>query len=545
MDIRSPVAQLLLASSTIPPVDETLKWIHGTTSHRKEEDAHNSSTVSALFSPTEMKRDRDASCGIDDLRLDHDSRDFERSERARENRGGVEVAIWSCSTTEMKFSKVRMEVLPLSIDAHEESELDVEEGVGLGAGDGDLEDVAGGGDCVEEMAFGRLGARKSSARSGAIDEPARGLGTRFVHDHPGFAEATTMEENLIAAAQGRQVRISPMLWVLERVDGHERRRTHLFGKRHPSPTLRVPVAIRRDRVFRGWVCGSKELLLKGTRREHIYSMERNPSGFYTTKYLYAGWRKRCKGFAKDAPRTQSSRTITGNERENGSAHGKGTQSGLAHGKGFPESNPRDVYMAYKPPLTWYTCPRLCPIAAPTLYPSEMQISSRILAFALSFASLVAGQPLAEHEQQWYPNFGRRSRPKHLGSSHRVQCHHVPCLRLRGHQLRRPLQHHRRGLRRRQYRRSSHRSPECALFLRYWVIAVEGANNADLNTRCEALESEVRAMREQLDGMEARRIAGSGGYGAGAVLYTHEKDMEAFKAGADLKDAKERPPTYAD
>ncbi|KAJ6563899.1 hypothetical protein B0H19DRAFT_1139936 [Mycena capillaripes] len=92
---------------------------------------------------------------------------------------------------------------------------------------------------------------------------------------------------------------------------------------------------------------------------------------------------------------------------------------------------------------------------------------------------------------------------------------------------------------------------CALFfLRYrrrktWVIAVEGANNADLNKRCEALEREVRAMREQLDGIDARRLAGVGGYGVGAVLYTHEKDVEAFKAGADLKDGKERPPTYAD
>jgi len=73
-----------------------------------------------------------------------------------------------------------------------------------------------------------------------------------------------------------------------------------------------------------------------------------------------------------------------------------------------------------------------------------------------------------------------------------------------------------------------------------VIAVEGGNNADLGRRCDQLESEVRALREQLNRSEAQRLAGV--YGGGAVLYTHEKDDEAM---GDVKEKKECPPTYAD
>ncbi|KAJ7850454.1 hypothetical protein B0H13DRAFT_1905644 [Mycena leptocephala] len=72
------------------------------------------------------------------------------------------------------------------------------------------------------------------------------------------------------------------------------------------------------------------------------------------------------------------------------------------------------------------------------------------------------------------------------------------------------------------------------------IAVESAHNTDLGTRCDQLEREVR---EQLDRLEAQRLAGH--YGGGAVLYTHEKDSEVFFRGAEKKEGKEGPPTYAD
>ncbi|KAF8142420.1 hypothetical protein K438DRAFT_1995034 [Mycena galopus ATCC 62051] len=78
-----------------------------------------------------------------------------------------------------------------------------------------------------------------------------------------------------------------------------------------------------------------------------------------------------------------------------------------------------------------------------------------------------------------------------------------------------------------------------------VIGLEGANNAELGRRCDQLESEVRALREQLDRVEARRVGGLPGYEGGAMLYTHEKDVAAFKEGGDVKDGKFRPPTYAD
>lgn len=76
-----------------------------------------------------------------------------------------------------------------------------------------------------------------------------------------------------------------------------------------------------------------------------------------------------------------------------------------------------------------------------------------------------------------------------------------------------------------------------------VIAVEGGNNADLGRRCDQLESEVRGLREQLDGFDVQRL--SGAYGSRAVLYTHEKDAEAMRECAKVKGGKEGPPMYAD
>lgn len=77
------------------------------------------------------------------------------------------------------------------------------------------------------------------------------------------------------------------------------------------------------------------------------------------------------------------------------------------------------------------------------------------------------------------------------------------------------------------------------------IAVESAHNADLGARCDQLEREMRGLREQLDRLEAQRLAGQYGYGGGAVLYTHEKDSEVFTRGAEKKEGKKGPPTYAD
>ncbi|KAJ7658194.1 hypothetical protein DFH06DRAFT_1196344 [Mycena polygramma] len=88
---------------------------------------------------------------------------------------------------------------------------------------------------------------------------------------------------------------------------------------------------------------------------------------------------------------------------------------------------------------------------------------------------------------------------------------------------------------------------CTLFLlRYrtrktMVIAVQGAHNEELGIRCAALESDVRALYEQLDRMEAQRLA----VGGIAMLHSDEKDLEAFGAGGYIKETKEHPPTYAD
>ncbi|KAJ7144469.1 hypothetical protein C8R44DRAFT_759994 [Mycena epipterygia] len=70
-----------------------------------------------------------------------------------------------------------------------------------------------------------------------------------------------------------------------------------------------------------------------------------------------------------------------------------------------------------------------------------------------------------------------------------------------------------------------------------VVGVDGA--ADSSRRYEDLEGQVRALREQVERLEARQLAGAGG---GAVLYTHEKDAEALEKDPA---AKELPPTYVD
>jgi hypothetical protein len=77
-----------------------------------------------------------------------------------------------------------------------------------------------------------------------------------------------------------------------------------------------------------------------------------------------------------------------------------------------------------------------------------------------------------------------------------------------------------------------------------VIAVESAHTADVSSRCDQLEREVGALREQLDRLEARRLAGEYGYGGEAVLYTHEKDAD-LTLGMEKKDRKGSLPTYAD
>ncbi|KAF8164272.1 hypothetical protein K438DRAFT_1984781 [Mycena galopus ATCC 62051] len=78
-----------------------------------------------------------------------------------------------------------------------------------------------------------------------------------------------------------------------------------------------------------------------------------------------------------------------------------------------------------------------------------------------------------------------------------------------------------------------------------VIGLEGADNGELGRRCDQLESDVRALREQLDGFEARRLGDMPGYQGEAVLYTDEKDGAAFKHDTDVKGGKFRPPAYAD
>lgn len=70
-----------------------------------------------------------------------------------------------------------------------------------------------------------------------------------------------------------------------------------------------------------------------------------------------------------------------------------------------------------------------------------------------------------------------------------------------------------------------------------AVAVDGA--PDASRRCEDLEGQVRALREQVERLEARQLADLGG---AAVLYTHEKDAEALEKDPAVK---ELPPTYVD
>ncbi|KAJ6453704.1 hypothetical protein C8R45DRAFT_1112267 [Mycena sanguinolenta] len=72
-----------------------------------------------------------------------------------------------------------------------------------------------------------------------------------------------------------------------------------------------------------------------------------------------------------------------------------------------------------------------------------------------------------------------------------------------------------------------------------------AGDAELAIHVAQLQSEVRAMREQLDRLEAYRVSALPGYGAVTPMYTHEKDLTTFKQGVEAKDEKVHPPTYAD
>ncbi|KAJ7486997.1 hypothetical protein FB451DRAFT_1228524 [Mycena latifolia] len=71
-----------------------------------------------------------------------------------------------------------------------------------------------------------------------------------------------------------------------------------------------------------------------------------------------------------------------------------------------------------------------------------------------------------------------------------------------------------------------------------VVTLDSA--AETRRRCTDLESQVHALREQVDRLEAQQLTAS--YGVGA-LYTHEKDPAALGkvAGGEMK--QEAPPTY--
>ncbi|KAJ6453709.1 hypothetical protein C8R45DRAFT_630375 [Mycena sanguinolenta] len=80
--------------------------------------------------------------------------------------------------------------------------------------------------------------------------------------------------------------------------------------------------------------------------------------------------------------------------------------------------------------------------------------------------------------------------------------------------------------------------------RHHQIKHNVAGDAEFGRQFAQLQSEVRAMREQLDKLEAHRVAALPGYGAVTPMYTHEKDLTAFKQGVEAKDEKVHPPTYA-
>ncbi|KAJ7869867.1 hypothetical protein B0H14DRAFT_2726602 [Mycena olivaceomarginata] len=185
----------------------------------------------------------------------------------------------------------------------------------------------------------------------------------------------------------------------------------------------------------------------------------------------------------------------------------------------------------------------------------MQIHPVVLAIALSFASIAAGQLVL---------IVSRARSFRTGSNANVsvtgvlvthsQSRRRPCVynRLGGELLppllrQRRLQAHGRGRHRGSFAASLFVLIGAIFLMRYrarkmMVIAVEGGN-ADLGRRCDRLESEVRGLREQLDRLQTQRLSGT--YGSRAVLYTHEKDAEAMPEYGKVKGGKEGPPMYAD
>ncbi|KAJ7734179.1 hypothetical protein DFH07DRAFT_1065294 [Mycena maculata] len=70
-----------------------------------------------------------------------------------------------------------------------------------------------------------------------------------------------------------------------------------------------------------------------------------------------------------------------------------------------------------------------------------------------------------------------------------------------------------------------------------MTAVAVVNAPDTSTRCDDLERQLRALREQVVQLEGQQLAYNG------VLYTHEKDEE--KADRKSITVKEALPTYAD
>ncbi|KAJ7339840.1 hypothetical protein DFH08DRAFT_247290 [Mycena albidolilacea] len=181
----------------------------------------------------------------------------------------------------------------------------------------------------------------------------------------------------------------------------------------------------------------------------------------------------------------------------------------------------------------------------------MQIHSVVLAIALSFASLAAGQ---SPEFPTDPSGSNGNVPVTGSSSPTANPAGVPASATAWAVSYYPP-YYDNGVSKRTVAAAIGGSFAASLFvligaiflMRYrarkmMVIAVEGGN-ADLGSRCDRLESEVRGLREQLGSFQTQRL--SGAYGSRAVLYTHEKDAEAMLEYGKVKGEKEGPPMYAD